>query len=92
MLETIHVGAHCEALLPQPGVGTCAKGQQGQDSTSGWEGATDRAGLGEDGRDITQMERRNLDILIEDKTDGQVPLLLSLLPLSAPHNRQQKTF
>lgn len=57
-----------------------------------WEGATDRAGLGEDGRDITQMERRNLDILIEDKTDGQVPLLLSLLPLSAPHNRQQKTF
>lgn len=32
VLEAIHVGACREALLPQPGLGTCAKGQ---DSTSG---------------------------------------------------------
>lgn len=56
------------------------------------EGQTHHAGSGEAGRDITQMERRNLDILVEGKTDGQVSLLLSLLPLSVPRNRQLKTF
>lgn len=56
------------------------------------EGPTHQAGSGEAGRDITHTERRNMDILVEDKTEGQVPLLLSLLPLSASHNRQLKTF
>lgn len=80
MLEAIHAGACCEALLPQPGWELVLKGSRGRTAPLApcGEGPTQHAGSGEAGRDTTQMERRNLDILVEDKTEGQVPLLLSL--------------